>query len=263
MRREFAFALIALSAATAATSQTAPAAAPSTTPGIYIVGSGVTVPQLLPGAYDLTVPHHCKKLDGTVLIGLNVDTQGNPQDARVLRRSTSPDLDHEAINVAAADRFKPAVRDGAPVAIAIKDEIGLETCDLTRRDSSGVLMLHLRSAPSQKLDPLSALLPPLEPAPGVFKPGGRISEPVVIHSVHAQFTDDARRANYQGICLISLIVDAQGNPQNVRVARPLGMGLDEKALEAVRQYKFKPALKDGKTPVPVMVTIEIDFRLIH
>ena len=70
----------------------------------------------------------------------------------------------------------------------------------------------------------------------------------------AEFSDEARRAKYQGVCLISLIVDAQGNPQNPRVIRALGMGLDEKALEAVRKYKFKPAMKDGRTPVPVMIT---------
>ena len=76
----------------------------------------------------------------------------------------------------------------------------------------------------------------------------------------AEFSDEARRAKYQGVCLISLIVDAQGNPQNPRVVRPLGMGLDEKALEAVRKYKFKPAMKGG-TPVPVMMSIEVNFRL--
>ena len=96
---------------------------------------------------------------------------------------------------------------------------------------------------------------------GLYQIGGRVSAPVVIHSVEAEFSDEARRAKYQGVCLISLIVDAQGNPQNIRVARPLGMGLDEKAIEAIRQYKFKPAMKDGKTPVPVMITIEVDFRL--
>ncbi len=96
---------------------------------------------------------------------------------------------------------------------------------------------------------------------GLYQIGGRVSAPVVIHSVEAEFSDEARRAKYQGVCLISLIVDAQGNPQNIRVARPLGMGLDEKAIQAIRQYKFKPAMKDGKTPVPVMITIEVDFRL--
>jgi TonB family protein len=96
---------------------------------------------------------------------------------------------------------------------------------------------------------------------GLAQIGGRVSAPVLIHSVEAEFSDEARRAKYQGVCLISLIVDTQGNPQNIRVTRALGMGLDEKAIEAIRQYKFKPAMKDGKTPVPVMITVEVNFRL--
>ena len=96
---------------------------------------------------------------------------------------------------------------------------------------------------------------------GLERVGGRVSVPVVLHSVDPEFSDEARRAKYQGVCLISLIVDAQGNPQDIRVARVLGMGLDEKAVEAVKQFKFKPAMKDGKTPVPVRMTIEINFHL--
>ncbi len=96
---------------------------------------------------------------------------------------------------------------------------------------------------------------------GLFRIGGGVSAPVPIYQPEAEFSDEARRAKYQGVCIVSLIVDAQGNPQNVHVVRPLGMGLDEKALEAVRKYKFKPALKDGRTPVPVMISIEVNFRL--
>ncbi len=96
---------------------------------------------------------------------------------------------------------------------------------------------------------------------GLYQIGGGVSAPVPIFQPEAEFSDEARRAKYQGVCLISLIVDAQGNPQNPRVLRALGMGLDEKALEAVRKYKFKPAMKDGRTPVPVMITIEVNFRL--
>lgn len=96
---------------------------------------------------------------------------------------------------------------------------------------------------------------------GYYHVGGGISAPVPLNNVEAEFSDEARRAKYQGVCLISMIVDAQGNPQNPRVIRPLGMGLDEKALEAVRKYRFKPAMKDGKTPVPVMITVEVNFRL--
>ncbi|HUA92351.1 MAG TPA: energy transducer TonB [Terracidiphilus sp.] len=96
---------------------------------------------------------------------------------------------------------------------------------------------------------------------GLYQIGGRVSAPVPLNTVEAEFSDEARRAKYQGVCLISMIVDTNGNPQNPRVVRALGMGLDEKALEAVRKYKFKPAMKDGKTPVPVMITVEVNFRL--
>jgi TonB family protein len=96
---------------------------------------------------------------------------------------------------------------------------------------------------------------------GVYQIGGGISMPTIISQPEAEFSDEARRAKYQGVCLISLIVDAQGNPQDVHVVRALGMGLDEKAMEAVRKYKFKPALKDGKTPVAVQLSVEVNFRL--
>jgi periplasmic protein TonB len=95
---------------------------------------------------------------------------------------------------------------------------------------------------------------------GVMRPGGGVSAPVLIYSVDPEFSDEARRAKYQGVCVVSLIVDAQGNPQNIQIARALGMGLDEKAVEAVRQYKFKPAYFKGK-PVPVYINVEVNFRI--
>jgi TonB family protein len=96
---------------------------------------------------------------------------------------------------------------------------------------------------------------------GLYRIGGSISTPVVTYQPEAEFSDEARRAKYQGIVIVSIIVDAQGHPQNARVVRALGMGLDEKALEAVMKYKFKPAMKDGRTPVPVSLNVEINFRL--
>ena len=76
----------------------------------------------------------------------------------------------------------------------------------------------------------------------------------------AEFSDEARRAKYQGVSVVSLIVDAHGLPQRIRVVRKLGMGLDEKAVEAVKQYKFKPSMYQGK-PVPVEITIEVNFHI--
>jgi TonB family protein len=95
---------------------------------------------------------------------------------------------------------------------------------------------------------------------GLYHVGGGVSEPVPLNTVDPEFSDEARRNKYQGIVVVSLIVDAQGNPQNPKVVRPLGMGLDEKALEAVMKYKFKPAMSNGK-PVPVMINVEINFRI--
>ncbi|MGB0122150.1 MAG: energy transducer TonB [Silvibacterium sp.] len=95
---------------------------------------------------------------------------------------------------------------------------------------------------------------------GLMHPGGGVSAPQVIYSVDPEFSDEARRAKYQGICVVSLIVDAQGNPQGIKIARALGMGLDEKAIESVKQYKFKPAYYQGH-PVPVMINIEVNFRI--
>lgn len=95
---------------------------------------------------------------------------------------------------------------------------------------------------------------------GYAHPGGGISTPKLIYSVDPEFSDEARRQKYQGIVALSIIVDAQGNPQRIHVVRALGMGLDEKAVEAVKQYKFKPAMM-GSKPVPVEITIEVNFQL--
>lgn len=97
---------------------------------------------------------------------------------------------------------------------------------------------------------------------GLRRVGDGVSAPQLVHSVEAEFSDEARRAKYEGTVVVSIIVDAQGNPQSIHVSRTLGMGLDEKAIEAVKQYKFKPAIdqKTGK-PVPVMVSVEVRFRL--
>ena len=96
---------------------------------------------------------------------------------------------------------------------------------------------------------------------GIYTPNiGGVSQPIAIFTPEAEFSDEARRQKYQGVCLISVIIDAQGNPQNPRVVQRLGMGLDEKALEAVRKYRFKPARKDGKA-VAVRISVMVDFRL--
>jgi periplasmic protein TonB len=99
------------------------------------------------------------------------------------------------------------------------------------------------------------------PGPGDgLLPGNGVKAPILIFAPLAEFSDEARRNKYQGVCMITAVVDAEGNPRNPVVVQALGEGLDERALEAVRHYKFKPGTKDGH-PVPVRITIEVNFRL--
>ena len=90
--------------------------------------------------------------------------------------------------------------------------------------------------------------------------GSGVSAPMPLNVVQAKFSKEARKHKITGVCLVSLIVDAQGMPQNARVIKGLGYGLDEQAVAAVNQYRFNPAMFDGK-PVPVMIRIQVSFKL--
>jgi protein TonB len=95
---------------------------------------------------------------------------------------------------------------------------------------------------------------------GAMRIGGGVSAPIPISMPDPEFSEEARKAKVAGNVLVYLWVDQNGNPTHVRVIRGIGMGLDEKAMEAVRQYKFKPARKDGK-PVTVEMNVEVNFQI--
>ena len=96
---------------------------------------------------------------------------------------------------------------------------------------------------------------------GAYRVGGGVSAPVPIFRPEPEYSEEARKAKFQGSVIVALVVDEKGNPQGIRVVRPLGLGLDEKAIEAVQKWRFKPGLKDGR-PVPVTAQIEVSFRLL-
>ncbi len=95
---------------------------------------------------------------------------------------------------------------------------------------------------------------------GVMHVGGTVRAPIVIYSVDPEFSEEARKAKFSGNVEVYLWVDENGNPSHIRVARGVGMGLDEKAKEAVAQYKFKPAMQNGK-PVKVDLYIDVNFQI--
>lgn len=94
----------------------------------------------------------------------------------------------------------------------------------------------------------------------LYKVGGGVKPPHVIYSPEPPFSEKARSAGYQGVSTLSLVVGTDGIPRNIKVVNPLGMGLDEKAVEAVSAWKFQPATKDG-SPVAVQIAVEVDFHL--
>jgi protein TonB len=95
---------------------------------------------------------------------------------------------------------------------------------------------------------------------GYYKVGGGVSAPRALDTPDPEYSDEARRAKYQGTVVLWVVVGPDGRVRDIRVQRSLGMGLDERAVTAVRQWKFEPARKDGQ-PVAVQVNIEVNFRL--
>jgi protein TonB len=95
---------------------------------------------------------------------------------------------------------------------------------------------------------------------GVFRVGGGVSAPRAIYAPDPEYSEEARKAKWQGTCVLWLIVGPDGRPRDIRVQRTLGLGLDEKAVEAVKTWRFEPAMKDNK-PVAVQINVEVSFRL--
>jgi len=95
---------------------------------------------------------------------------------------------------------------------------------------------------------------------GAYRVGGGVTAPRVIYAPDPEFSEEARKAKFQGRVVLLVIVGVDGRTHDIHVYRSLGMGLDEKAIEAIRGWRFEPGRKDGNA-VAVQVNVEVDFRL--
>jgi TonB family protein len=281
MRRYGSIALfVALASGCACAQQVSPAPAPAKPDApaervkVYTVGPGFTAPEFNPLNIAPIYTDKCKKkLDGNVKLSMLVDTAGHPRNI-VFLYPLGSDLDKFALKVAGADRFKPGTLDGKPVVVAVSLDINIQACIVASKDSAGVktYSVQFRSNPVQKFvispqPPVEAALAPdveswKDPnggAPHIYHIGSGVSAPIALNVVEAKFSNVAHQHKISGVCLVSLIVDAQGMPQDVQVIKKLEDGLDENALAAVNQYRFKPAMKDGE-PVPAKITVEVNFK---
>lgn len=278
MRRKIGFALLALLAASLAAAQKLappplPAAAQSAPSTAYYAGPGVSAPELIPITLDNPVQGHCKKLDGTAVLSAIIDEKGIPHEVFFIK-PLGDDLDKLALNVVETDRFKPGSHDGSPAAVVISAKVKLSGCIEKEQNETGQksFMLRLLSVPDQAFDlqqspfkGATLAFNDSSPQPSAnmvrsYDPvGGAVSAPVVLKYAETEYSDKANLHKITGSCLISLIVDEHGMPQNIHVAKSLEPSLDQNAMYAISQYRFKPAMKNG-TPVPVMIKIEVDFQ---
>jgi periplasmic protein TonB len=95
---------------------------------------------------------------------------------------------------------------------------------------------------------------------GAFRVGGGVSAPKAIYAPDPEYSEEARKVKHMGTVVLWLVVGPDGKPRDIKVLRTLGLGLDEKAIEAVKNWRFDPAMKDGK-PVAVQINVEVNFHL--
>ncbi len=95
----------------------------------------------------------------------------------------------------------------------------------------------------------------------ILKVGGDVSAPRVIYGPEPEYTDEPQKAHFTGTCVLSVVVDPNGLPRDIAVKKSLGVELDERAIAAVRRWRFSPATKDG-APVAVIVSVEVLFSFL-
>jgi TonB family protein len=219
--------------------------------GVYQVGPGITPPVITkpvaseyPSNADDRGPRH-------FLFRVVVGADGSVKLRDAVLNDQRDYLDN-AIAALKASTIEPGTLNGFPVPVLVCVRVMFSPFRPSSTEIVDCDQGQLRNgfggaaSPAWANDPLRL--------PAGAKP------PVVTHSVEAQFPDEARAERIEGIVLISTIVDEQGMPTEIRVERSAGHGLDENAVAAVSEYRFRPATLDGK-PIAVRIRIEISFRL--
>jgi TonB family protein len=163
-----------------------------------------------------------------VPVDLTVGTDGKPTDVRV-GGAINAGVGKSAIAAVESWRFRPGTADG-------KKEI-----------TSGTIVLEC-SAPTSASD-------------GVFSVGSGVSPPTIVFKVDPEYSEEARKAKFNGSVLLAITVDSTGRARDIHVVRALGMGLDDEAIAAVTQWRFKPGTKGGQ-PVNVKAQVAVNFRLL-
>jgi TonB family protein len=129
------------------------------------------------------------------------------------------------------------------------------------RDSKALPAIEASIAASEFLDSISAPMSP-DVVSLAGKKKAEYSLPSCVYCPDPSYSDPARKNRIQGVVILNVLISAEGNPQQIQPQRLLGYGLDEQAFNTIKKWKFKPVTaKDSGTAVPVIVPVEVSFRL--
>lgn len=210
--------------------------------GVYSVGPGIDPPKLVrgqPAVYPPDAPP--RRYPANCFFSTVIGVDGIPAEIELARGCLQEKFVAPSIASIKGSQFQAGTLNGKPVPV----------------------LIHLRVTYRYGDDPqIPQIALRYNDGFGNCCGGARsnIKPPVATHMADAIYSDYARRHRIQGIVLVSALIDTEGKPTDLRVDKPLGYGLDEQALDSVRQYEFKPATKDG-VPVAVRITVEVSFRL--
>lgn len=245
IQQQFAKSLLLAQAAEPAAPEAATAASKSA--GSFRVSSGVMQGLLI--AHPAPVYPAVAKaahVQGVVVLHALVSKEGKVENIQVI--SGPPMLTQSAIDAVRQWTYKPVIVSGRPVAVDTTINVNYTFGEPSALAGPGQADLQ---------DPI----PPTDKSgQPVYRIGGQISQPELIHQVAPEITAEAKKAKFIGVVLVGLIVNEEGQPEDVHIVRGIGMGLNDKALEAVKQYKFKPAMESGK-PVAVALNVEVNFQV--
>ena len=228
----------------------------------------VTAPVLLPSTPAVSNPKHCDELDGVVKFAATIDTAGVPQNLKALEVSDRR-LVGFATEIVGGQRFEPATIDGSPTTANVQLTVGLHTCAQREKHPTAESFYRF----TLRAHPLIALTVAAPPAAqkiaaaaqteafAAEQVGGHISAPIPAILTDPEIPPSRKLARH-GVCLLGVTIDANGLPQNIHVVRSLDRELDSNAMEAVKNWRFKPALRDGRVPVAVEGAVAANFEYV-
>jgi TonB family protein len=152
--------------------------------------------------------------------------------------------------------FQPTDSDRARQEFVLAVETGDNTAGAAVEAAS---LLRFRPG-TQVAEPPSGTADDLPLPPGAYRVTNGVITPIVIHRTEPAYSPEARLAGLEGTAVVTGVIEPDGSPRDMRITRPLGLGLDEKALEAIAQWRFKPGTFAGR-PIPVFASFAMDFRL--